>query len=89
MEEYVAFMHDHPDDAEGRAILKRETTNGTVFLIIEGSDASDWEGRVVGGGFDFALRFARGPEAMTWLENWFDDTIIGPQMTAEADLLHA
>lgn len=76
--EYVSFMREHPEETTGRLVLKRETTNGTIFLIVEGSDATDWEGRVIGAGYDFAWRFASGPGALAALERWFDETVVAP-----------
>jgi hypothetical protein len=57
-------MHRHHD-----------TDAGTIFLVVSGSDASRWEARVIGGGYDIVRSFVRGPQAKSWLDRWFDETL--------------
>lgn len=80
--DYVSFMREHPEETAGRLVIKRETASGTMFLVVEGSDATDWEGRVIGAGHDFARRFASGPEALAALERWFDEAVVAPAIAA-------
>ena len=75
--EFVAFMRAAPCDTEGQILRRHDTDQGTVFLIITGADASQWEARALGGGVDVVCVFLRGAQAKGYLEEWFSSTFGG------------
>lgn len=75
--EFVAFQQAEPSEAAGQIRARHELDGGTVFLVVTGSDARDWEARAIGAGLQITRRFARGREAKAWLEYLFATRFAG------------
>ena len=72
MNEFVAFMRTMPCETEGQIVQRHDTPEGTLFLIVTGSDASVWEARAVGADLNIDRMFLRGDQAKAYLETWFE-----------------
>lgn len=80
MEEFVSFLHASPaEETSGELAVKAAAGTGTVFLVIEGTDAEEgWQAHGIGGGRYETRWFAKGEDARAWLEGWRRETFRGP-----------
>ena len=69
MNEFLDFLRDYYEP-ETTLVQQHETSGGTVFLVMSGSDSSDWTARVIGGGHYAVKTFLCGAEAQQWLARW-------------------
>lgn len=72
MREYVQFTQLDPVEASGHIRCRHLTPEGTVFLVVTGSDAVAWHARMIGPGIWETRDFVRGCEAKAWLERRFE-----------------
>ena len=71
MYEFVALQRSLPCETTGQIRSRHQLDKGTVFLVVDGSDASGWQARVLGPGLNLVRCFRRGAPAKAWLENLF------------------
>lgn len=72
VDEFAEWMADAPEEETGGFALARyENAQGTVFLVVTGSDSCGWEAWAIGGGYYANRNFARGGDARAWLEREF------------------
>jgi hypothetical protein len=69
--EFVAFQRALPGETAGQVRFRHSVDRGTLFLVVDGSDAYGWQARVLGPGLDLCRCFLRGVPAKAWLESWF------------------
>ena len=69
MNEFIAFLEDS-DEPKTTLVQQHESSGGTVFLVMSGSDGTEWQARVIGDGHYAVKTFVRGADAQDWLEGW-------------------
>jgi hypothetical protein len=69
--EFVDFLTADPEESAGHIYTYHGTGQGTVFLVVTGSDSEGWEALIIGAGRDSKRWFHRGGAAKTTLERWF------------------
>ena len=71
LSEFLSFLVSVPEEASGHIYARHSTPDGTLFMVVTGSDATHWDALVIGAGRDASRSYQRGASAKATLERWF------------------
>jgi hypothetical protein len=71
LSEFVSFLLSDPEETTGHIYARHSTQDGTLFMVVTGSDATHWDALAIGAGRDESRSFRHGASAKMTLERWF------------------
>ena len=81
LSEYLSFLLSDPEETAGHIYARHSTQDGTLFMVVTGSDATHWDALVIGAGRDESRSYRRGASAKATLERWFRRAYPGHRCT--------